>query len=406
MLEFPNGVVSDADMFYVRCAWEMDVAKSIALLGSTGSIGRNVVEVTKGLGDKCRIEALSAHRSVEALAGQIREVRPRLAVITDESLLKTLRDRVGATECEILGGGDALESVIRSGGFDIVFNAVSGAAGLRYSVAAIEAGSTPALANKESLVMAGHLLVDLAKDKGVGILPVDSEHSAILQSLAGNQHSAIKRIIITASGGPFYDCTPEQLERVTPEEALNHPTWKMGRKITIDSATLMNKALEIIEAKWLFGLDASQIEVLVHRQSIVHSMVEFCDNSVIAQMGVPDMRIPIQYALTYPGRSAGATPRLDVAAVGSLTFERPDMERFPALRLGFEVARRGGNSGAVLNAANEVAVAAFLKGAIPLTKVARIVEDVLNHHAFVEEPSLDEVYSADASARKEAEKCL
>ena len=406
MLKFSNGVVSDADMFYVRCAWEMDVAKSIALLGSTGSIGRNVVEVVKNLGDGFRIEALSAHKSVETLAGQIRDIRPRLAVITDESLLKPLREKAGAADCEILGGRDALESVVRSGGFDIVFHAIAGGVGLRYSMAAIEAGGTLALANKESLVMAGRLLMDAARRKGADILPVDSEHSAILQSLAGNQHSAIKRVIVTASGGPFYDCTPERLDKVTPEEALNHPTWTMGRKITIDSATLMNKALEVIEAKWLFDLDASQIEVLVHRQSVVHSMVEFCDNSVIAQMGVPDMRIPIQYALTYPERRRSVAPRLDMAAVGNLTFEEPDMERFPALRLGFEVARRGGNSGAVLNAANEVAVAAFLGGRISFAKISQIVEEVLKRHAFVEGPSLEEIYSADSSARLEAEKCL
>lgn len=382
------------------------VPKSIALLGSTGSIGRNTVEVVKGLGGECRIAALAACSSVEALAAQIRDLRPRVAVITDASLLEALKAKTGATECEILGGEDALESVIRSGGFDIVFHSISGGAGLKYSVAAIEAGSALALANKESLVMAGHLLIPMARDRGVSIVPVDSEHSAILQSLAGNSRGAVRRVIITASGGPFYDCSREQLERVTPEQALNHPTWKMGRKITIDSATLMNKALEIIEAKWLFDLDASQIEVLVHRQSIVHSMVEFCDNSVIAQMGVPDMRIPIQYALTHPGRRSGATPRLDLAAARSLTFEKPDVERFPAIRLGFEAARRGGTSGAALNAANEVTAAAFLEGAIPFTRIVEIVEAVLGRHSFVEDPSIGEIYSADSSARKEATQCL
>jgi len=383
-----------------------NVVKSIALLGSTGSIGCNAIEVVKNLGGECRVDLIAAGRSVEALAEQIRDARPRFAVITDESLLGALMAHSGGTDCEVLGGADALEGLIRSEKFDIVFHAISGGIGLRFSVAAIEAGSTLALANKESMVMAGHILMPLARKRGVSILPVDSEHSAILQSIGNNGHDAIKRVVITASGGPFYGYTEGQLAEVTPAQALNHPTWKMGRKITIDSATLMNKALEVIEAKWLFDLDASQIEVLVHRQSIVHSMVEFCDNSVIAQMGVPDMRIPIQYALTYPKRRRGATPALDLALVGCLTFEKPDMERFPALRLGFEAAGRGGASGAALNAANEVAVAAFLGGKIAFTRIARTVEEVLKRQEFTEAPTLAEIYSADAWARKETEKCL
>ena len=383
-----------------------DVVKSIALLGSTGSIGRNAIEVAGNLDGECRIDLLAACKSVDALAEQIRAVRPKVAVITDESLLGALMAKAGGTDCDILGGADALEALIRSKKFDMVFHAISGGAGLRFSVAAIEAKSTLALANKESLVMGGHILIALARKKGVSILPVDSEHSAILQSIADNDRKTIRRVIITASGGPFYGFTAEQLEKVTPAQALNHPTWKMGRKITIDSATLMNKALEIIEAKWLFGLDASQIEVLVHRQSIVHSMVEFCDNSIIAQMGVPDMRIPIQYALTYPKRRRGATPVLDLAAAGTLTFEKPDMERFPALRLGFEVARKGGTAGAVLNAANEVAVAAFLEEKIPFTRIARVVEDMLSRERFIESPTLEQIYSADLSTRKDAKQCL
>jgi 1-deoxy-D-xylulose-5-phosphate reductoisomerase len=382
------------------------VVKSIALLGSTGSIGRNAIEVAGNLEGECRIDLLAASKSVDALAEQIRSVRPKVAVITDESLLGALMAKAGGTDCEILGGADALESLIRSRKFDIVFHAISGGVGLRYSVAAIEAGSALALANKESLVTAGHLLIEMAREKRVNILPVDSEHSAILQSIADNDRGAIKRVIITASGGPFYGYTREQLEKVTPAQALNHPTWKMGRKITIDSATLMNKALEIIEAKWLFGLEASQIEVLVHRQSVVHSLVEFCDNSVIAQMGVPDMRIPIQYALTYPKRRRGATAALDLSAVGTLTFEKPDVERFPALRLGFEVARRGGNAGAALNAANEVAVAAFLAGKIPFTRIASVVEEMLERARTIESPSLEQIYATDSTTRKETEQCL
>ena len=382
------------------------MVKSIALLGSTGSIGRNAIEVAGNLEGECRIDLLAASKSVDALAEQIRSVRPKVAVITDESLLGALMAKAGGTDCEILGGADALESLIRSRKFDIVFHAISGGVGLRYSVAAIEAGSALALANKESLVTAGHLLIEMAREKRVNILPVDSEHSAILQSIADNDRGAIKRVIITASGGPFYGYTREQLEKVTPAQALNHPTWKMGRKITIDSATLMNKALEIIEAKWLFGLEASQIEVLVHRQSVVHSLVEFCDNSVIAQMGVPDMRIPIQYALTYPKRRRGATAALDLSAVGTLTFEKPDVERFPALRLGFEVARRGGNAGAALNAANEVAVAAFLAGKIPFTRIASVVEEMLERARTIESPSLEQIYATDSTTRKETEQCL
>ncbi len=383
-----------------------NVYKRIALLGSTGSIGVNVLDVTSSMRDRAEITSLAANRNADLLARQIRDVKPRRAVIRDESLLADLKSKTGAVETEIEAGESALLDLARDPEIDTVFNSISGAAGLPVSLAAIESGNTLALANKESLVMAGSILMPLARKNGVEIIPVDSEHSAIMQALGGADKRVIKRVIITASGGALFESTPSELARITVAEVLNHPTWNMGRRITVDSATLLNKALEIIEARWLFDLEPSQIEVLIHRQSIVHSIVEFADNSMIAQLGVPDMRLPIQYALTYPDRIRGNAARLELAEVASLTFEQPDSERFPALALGYRVLEAGGTSGAVLNAADETAVAVFLEGDIPFTDIIPLVEKTLNEHEPIPEPTIEQILAADRWARDEVKKCF
>jgi len=380
--------------------------KRIALLGSTGSIGKNVIDVVAAMGDDFRLTSLAAHRNTDSLARQIRELRPDRAVIFDESLLPELKKKAGAVKTEISAGGDALESLARDAEVDMVFQAMSGAAGMPISLAAVESGHTLALANKESLVMAGHVLMPLAREKNARIIPVDSEHSAIMQLLEGSAPSDVRRVIITASGGPFYDRTLEDLEAISPDEALNHPTWKMGQRITVDSATLMNKALEIIEAKWLFDLAPSQIEVVIHRQSVVHSIVEFRDNSMYAQMSVPDMRLPIQHALTYPERTPGRIERLNLADVASLTFEKPDTARFPALKMGFHVVEEEGISGAVLNAADEAAVAAFLDGKMSFARIIPVVKQVLSKHRSIPKAGIEQILAADKWAREEVRKCL
>ena len=380
--------------------------KRVALLGSTGSIGKNVISVISAMKKDFRITSLAAHRNIDALARQIAEIRPELAVIRDERLLPRLKEMTSAVKTDILAGEDALVEIARDPNNDLVFQAMSGAAGLPVSLAAVKAGRPLALANKESLVAAGHILIPLAVQTGSRIIPVDSEHSAIMQLLECGGRSSIKRVIITASGGALFDRKQEDLDSIRPDEALNHPTWSMGRRITIDSATLMNKALEIIEAKWLFNLDPSQIEVVIHRQSIVHSFVEFCDNSVYAQMSVPDMRLPIQYALTYPERRPGGIRPLDLAEIKSLTFEKPDFARFPSLALGFDVAREGGTCGAVLNAADEAAVEAFLDGKIPFTQIIPTVKAVLDNHENIREATIEHILAADKWARTEAEKCM
>ena len=307
---------------------------------------------------------------------------------------------------QILTGEDSVRKMVSNGDVDIVISAIVGAAGLPAAIEVIKSGKTLALANKEALVMAGGLIMSMAKEKGVKILPVDSEHSAVLQALSAGRPDEVKKIIITASGGPFYNRPKEELSEVTLEEALNHPTWKMGQKITIDSATLMNKALEVIEAKWLFNLSSTQIEVIIHPESIVHSLVEFCDGSVIAQMGLPDMKVPIQYALTYPHRENGSTESLDLAKLGSLNFRKPDMDKFPALRLGYEVVEKGGTMGATLNAANEIAVQAFIERKIKFTDITELVERVMNKHNFIKDPDLEDIMHADNYARKETKRCI
>jgi len=385
--------------------------KRIAVLGSTGSIGRAALEVIRHLGPAYRVCALSANSSWELLAEQVREFRPKRVVIGDERHAEAMRRRIVERGGRrgvpaILLGREGLEEVAASSEADIVLLAVMGAAGLPAALAAVNAGKTLAIANKEPLVMAGDLLMRLARKTGARILPVDSEHSGVMQAMRSGAWKEVRRIVITASGGPFYKLPPEKIRNATKAQALAHPTWKMGDKITIDSATMMNKALEIIEAKWLFDLRPDQIEVVIHPQSIVHAIVEFCDGAMVAQVSVPDMKVPIQFALTYPERLDGVANSIDLAATSALTFIAPDDEKFPALKLGYQAARQGGTMGAVLSAANEVAVAAFLKDRLHFGGIVDTVSRVMASHRPARRPTLNDIFEADRWAREEAEKVI
>ena len=380
--------------------------KNVVILGSTGSIGKNALDVIRNLRHKYKAVGLSANSRWELLAEQVKEFEPKCISIADERHIKKLKNVLTENSVQILTGTNSVKEMVSREDVDIVISAIVGAIGLPAAIQVINHGKTLALANKEALVMAGGLIVPMAKNKGVKILPVDSEHSAIFQALRAGHPNELKKIIITASGGPFYSYPEEKLSEVTQEEALKHPTWQMGQKITIDSATLMNKALEIIEAKWLFNLDSTQIDVIIHPESIIHSLVEFCDGSVIAQMGKPDMKVPIQYALTYPYREYANVEPLDLAKLGQLTFQKPDMDKFPALRLGYEAAEKGGTMGATLNAANEIAVQAFLERKIKFTDITKTVEYVMKKHNFIKNPDLQDIMFADNYARKETKKCL
>jgi 1-deoxy-D-xylulose-5-phosphate reductoisomerase len=375
--------------------------KPIAVLGATGSIGKSCLDVAAAHPGRIRPVALTAHRSWEPLAAQCRRHRPRWAVVGDETLREVVRRDAFPSETELLFGEAGVEKVASAPEVDVVVSAIVGAAGLRGTWTALECGKTVALANKETLVVAGPLVMDLARRRGSAVIPVDSEHSAVFQCLQGGRRDEVKRIVLTASGGPFRGKTRDQLRGVTPEMALAHPTWNMGPKITVDSATMMNKALEIIEARWLFGLDVSQIDVVIHPQSIVHSFVEFVDGSTLAQVSPPDMRLPIQYALTWPERVDGISPTMDWTQACRLEFAPPDFDAFPALRLGFEVAERGGTCGAVLNAANEVAVERFLKRDLQFCDIPGACRAVLDAHNFSPTPSLTELLRLDAWAREE-----
>jgi 1-deoxy-D-xylulose-5-phosphate reductoisomerase len=344
---------------------------------------------------------LSAHASWETLFEQARRCRPRWITLTNPSDSdRPDRGRV-PSGCELFEGEEGIAAMVAEPDVDVVVTAIVGAAGLKGTWAALEAGKTVAVANKETLVMAGPLVMDLAERRGARVLPVDSEHSAVFQALQSGRNQEVERVVLTASGGPFRGKTAPQLADVTPDDALRHPTWRMGPKITVDSATLMNKALEVIEARWLFGLDAERIEVIIHPESIIHSFVEFKDGSVIAQLSPPDMRLPIQYALTYPDRVAGPARRLKWGDLQAWHFEQPDHETFPALQLGYEVARRGGTCGAVLNAANEAAVGRFLAGELPFLAIARVCGEILAHHHYSPRPTLAELQAADRWARQE-----
>ncbi len=360
--------------------------------------------IDRDQGRRLKAWGLSAHSRWDVLADQAIRLRPRFAAVTDGDFASQLEQRLKGTGVEVLKGPDAVVRMVQHPETDRVLSAIVGAAGLRGTWAALEAGKIVALANKETLVVAGPLVMELAQARGVPILPVDSEHSAIFQSLMAGKREEVRRVILTSSGGPFRGRTRQELGSVTPADALQHPTWQMGKKITIDSATLMNKALEVIEARWLFQLEPSQIEVVIHPESIVHSMVEFMDGSVIAQMSPPDMRLPIQYALTYPDRAPGLGERLDLGKPVALHFEPPDRETFPSLDLGFEVMTRGGTAGAALNAANETAVARFLRGEIGFLDIARACRAVVDHHTFDPRPTLDLLWSVDAWARREVDR--
>jgi len=375
--------------------------KRIVILGSTGSIGRQTLDVIRSLPGKFEVVGLGAGRNWRLLAGQIREFRPLAAAVSGEKELTSLKDELAPGKIpELYLGREGLETLACLPEADLVVVAVTGAAGIYPTIAAIRAGKDIALANKETLVAAGQMVMELSARHKTGILPVDSEHSAVWQCLYGCGLDQVEKIILTASGGPFRQLSLKELESVTADRALRHPNWNMGNKVTIDSATLMNKGMEVIEAKWLFGINYSQIEVVVHPQSIIHSAVEFLDGSVIAQMGMPDMRLPIQYALTYPGRVPGAVPRLKLTDLQGLTFEPPDLVRFPSLRLAYEAGRAGGTMPAVLNAANEVAVESFLAGSLSFRNIPSVVESVMEKHEPVSRPELAEIIAADNWARE------
>ncbi len=385
--------------------------RKIALLGSTGSIGCATLDVVLASGGELEIVALSAHQRLAQLCEQAQRLKPRYVVASDASMARDF-DWTGLPRgTELLMGAAGVEQAVRLAEVDIVVAAVVGSAGLMGTWAALDAGKTVALANKETLVMSGPKIMRLAAERSAAVLPIDSEHSAIFQLLASpgpswHSRTDVKRIILTASGGPFRLWSATEMEQATVEDALAHPTWRMGQKITIDSATMMNKALEMIEARWLFGLAPEQIDVVVHPQSVVHSLVEFIDGSVVAQLSPPDMRLPIQYALTWPERRLSPARKLDLTQTLRLDFEPPDEDRFPALTLGREVAAAGGTAGAVLNAANEVAVERFLAGEIPFTEIVPACRSVLESHSFSAEPTFDELLKLDAWARQELERWI
>ena len=379
--------------------------KNVVILGSTGSVGRSTMEVVRAMPDRLRACALSAGSRWEELSAQIREFRPDAAAIADTACRDEMQQAVADSGTQLFFGQEGICKVAEWPDADVVVHGISGWAGFAPAVRAVQAGHTLALANKESLVVGGHILMKLAESAGAMILPVDSEQCAIAQAMRSGRRHEVARVIITASGGPFRCTPPEELREVTPQQALCHPTWQMGKKITIDSATLVNKALEIVEARWLFDLRPDQIDVVIHPQSVIHSLVEFIDGSIVAQLGVPDMRLPIQYALTYPERFDGLVEHLDLGSIGQLELTTPDLERFPALSLGYEVAEKGGTSGAVLNAADEVAVEAFLEGKIRFTDIVPIVQHVLSRHAVKDSPDIAEIERADHWAREETLRC-
>ncbi|MCI0532339.1 MAG: 1-deoxy-D-xylulose-5-phosphate reductoisomerase [candidate division Zixibacteria bacterium] len=375
--------------------------KRISLLGSTGSIGRQTLDIVDKFNARLQVHSLAAHSNTSLLAQQIQKYRPKFAVVIDEKAYQSFRnEKIGSTE--LLSGNQGLEEIVSQPEVDLVVDAVVGAGGLLPCLKSIEHGKDIALANKEVLVMAGELVTRLAREKSVRIIPIDSEHSGMLQCLSAGKFEEVEKLIITGSGGPFLNTPWEEFGSITVEQALRHPTWRMGKKITIDSATLMNKALEIIEAYWLFGIPAEKIEVLIHPQSVIHSLVEYKDGSVIAQMAPPDMRLPIEYALFYPDRMPGVTVRLDLAQIGKLTFFEPDTEKFRSIRLAYKVLELGGTAPAALNAANEAAVNLFLQKQIPFVRITEIIEQVLDCQRVERSPSLDDILNRDAWARQKA----
>ena len=374
--------------------------KRIAILGSTGSIGTQTLDVVREHADEYEAYALTAGHNAELLIAQAREFHPEVVVIADESRYETVREALADLPIKVWAGAEAIGDAASLPDVDVVVTAMVGFAGLRPTVAVIEAGKTIALANKETLVVAGELITELAVKHRAPILPVDSEHSAIFQSLVGEDGNAIDKILLTASGGPFRTTPIEELANVTAARALKHPNWEMGAKITIDSATMMNKGFEMIEAKWLFGVEPERIEVLVHPESIVHSAVQLADGGVKAQLGVPDMRLPIQYALSFPRRLSLSGERLDLAALGRLTFERPDFDKFDCLRIAYEAIAAGGNLPCVVNAANEVANAAFRRGAVGFLDIPRLIRRAMADATRCQRASLSDYLASDAEVRR------
>ena len=381
--------------------------KKITILGSTGSIGLNALSVIEKNPQRFQVEALAAGRNIKLLNKQIEKFKPKVVSVSTKESAYKLRETLNAkSKVKIFYDEEGLKDIASFPSADIVISAISGSAGLIPTIAAIEAGKDIALANKETMVMAGDIVTKKAIKKGVKIIPVDSEHSAIFQCLEGYNRLNMRRIILTASGGPFLNFTRKELEKVNLSQTLRHPKWKMGKKITIDSASMMNKGLEVIEAKWLFNVDIGDIDVLIHPQSIVHSMVEFIDGAFLAQMGVPDMKIPIAYALTYPERIMNDLPSLNLAKTGNLEFFKPDKKKFPCLGIAYAACLCGGTAPAVLNAADEIAVSAFMENKIRFIDLPEIIEKILSRHDSIKDPSLDDILQADLWARKETKKIV
>ena len=374
--------------------------RRIAILGSTGSIGTQALEVVKQHPDKFDVEVLTAHSNAPLLIRQAIEFIPNAVVISKESMYKLVSEALDPYDIKVYSGSSSIEQIVEIESIDMVLVALVGWSGLKPTLRAIGAGKPIALANKETLVVAGELVTKLAREKGVNIYPVDSEHSAIFQCLAGEFHNPVEKIILTASGGPFRGMKIEELQKVTKEQALKHPNWNMGCKVTIDSATLMNKGLEVIEAKWLFNVDINQIEVVVHPQSIIHSMVQFTDGSIKAQMGMPDMRLPIQYALSYPQRLPSQFPKFSFEQCLQFTFEKPDRENFRCLNLAYEAMRLGGNMPCIMNAADEVAVHAFLREEISFLQIPELVAQCMAKSSFIGSPTLSDYESTDIESRR------
>ncbi len=374
--------------------------RQLAILGSTGSIGTQALEVVSEHPDKFEVYALTANNSVDLLITQARKYMPEVVVIANENKYPELKEALEDLPIKVWAGADAISQVVQAEPIDMVLTAMVGYSGLRPTIAAIKAGKAIALANKETLVVAGELITSLAAEHNVPILPVDSEHSAIFQCLTVGNNNPIEKILLTASGGPFRNKTIEELATVTKSQALKHPNWQMGAKITIDSASMMNKGFEMIEAKWLFGVEPSQIQIVVHPQSVIHSMVQFEDGAVMAQLGIPDMKLPIAYAFSYPERMKSMSPRLDFNQYSTLTFEEPDMKRFRNLAFAFDAAGKGGNMPCILNAANEVVVAAFLQDRIGFLQMSDVIEATMSKAAFISNPTYEDYVATDAEARR------
>ena len=380
--------------------------KRIAIIGSTGSIGRQALEVIEHHKDKLCVEVLTANKQADLLIEQALKFDPNAVVIADKSQYQKVKEALSSTDIKVFAGQEALEDIVQMETIDIVLTAIVGFAGLRPTIKAIEAKKPIALSNKETLVVGGELITKLSIENSVPIIPVDSEHSAIFQCLAGEFYNPIEKIILTASGGPFLGKTKDELNNITPKQALNHPNWVMGNKVTIDSATLMNKGLEVIEAKWLFDLSVDKIEAVIHPQSVIHSMVEFEDGSVKAQMGLADMRLPIQYALTYPERLKTNFPKFNILDFPNLSFLKPDMETFPCLGLAYQAIQKGGNMPTIMNAANEIAVEAFLRGVIGFLEIPEIIANAMSKYNFIAKANVNDFFETDKEVREELSSML